>query len=115
MTQTISRQQILARLDAGDPTTLVEALPPKYHRQGHLPGALNIPHDQVAELAPVMLTDKQAFIVVYCASTECRNSAIAVEALEQAGYGRVFEYTEGKKDWQAAGLPLERDAVSAAS
>lgn len=25
------------------------------------------------------------------------------------GYTRVREYREGKKDWQAAGLPLEKD------
>jgi len=34
----------------------------------HLPGAINLPPDQVAELAPQILPAKDADIVVYCAS-----------------------------------------------
>lgn len=75
MTNTITREQIRERLDNGLPTTLVEALPARYYDQGHLPGAVNVPHDQIKELAPDTLPDKHAFVVVYCASIECRNSS----------------------------------------
>jgi len=34
----------------------------------HLPGAINLPPDQVRALAPTLLPDKYADIVVYCAS-----------------------------------------------
>lgn len=113
MSNIITRDQIRERLDAGLPTVLVEALPAKYYGQWHLPGAINLPHDQVERLAPERLQDKDAFLVVYCASTECRNSAIAAAELERLGYRRVFEYVEGKKDWQAAGLPRETAAAAA--
>lgn len=106
MTQTITREELKNRLDNGEPLTLVEALPAKYYDAGHLPGAINIPHDRIREEAPSQLPDKNALIVVYCANTECRNSALAAQDLEATGYRNVFEYVEGKKDWEAAGYPL---------
>ena len=77
MTKTITREQIKEKLDNSDPIAIVEALPSKYFDAEHLPGALNIPHDEIKERAPGMLPDKDALIVVYCASAECRNSKIA--------------------------------------
>jgi rhodanese-related sulfurtransferase len=94
--------------------TLVEALPEKYYRDGHLPGAKHLPHDQVRQLAPAVLPDKDAEIVVYCASNSCQNSHIAAQVLEQLGYTHVFVYADGKQDWQEAGLALEREAVQPA-
>lgn len=104
---TISRQELKRRLDAGEAVTLVEALPARYFDAGHLPGALNIPHDEIRQRAATELPDRDAPIVVYCASTECRNSLIAAETLAAMGYRQVFEYVEGKRDWVDAGLPLE--------
>jgi len=40
MTQTISRDELKAGLDAGT-LTLIDALPESYYAQQHLPGALN--------------------------------------------------------------------------
>lgn len=107
MNHTISREQIRARLDSGEPITLVEALPQQYFTKQHLPGAINLPHDQVSELAADLLPDKDALIVVYCANSECKNSGIAREALEQMGYTNVLAYVEGKQDWLEAGYPVE--------
>ena len=64
----ISRDELKTRLDRGDELTLVEALPPPAYRDGHIPGAINLPPIQVRELAPKRLPDKAADIVVYCAS-----------------------------------------------
>jgi rhodanese-related sulfurtransferase len=107
MSKTISREQIRAQLDDGQSLTIVEALPRQYFDAEHLPGAVNIPHDEIREKAPQMLPDKDSLIVVYCASTECQNSRIATETLRQMGYSNAFEYVEGKKDWMEAGLPVQ--------
>ena len=63
----ISRDQLKTRLDRGDKFILVEALPPPAFREGHIPGAINLPPVQVRDLAPKRLPDKSADIVVYCA------------------------------------------------
>ena len=107
MKHTISREQIKAMLDSGEPITLVEALPRQYFDKHHLPGAINLPHDEVSERAAELLPNRDALIVVYCASAECKNSTIAREALEQLGYSNALEYVEGKQDWLEAGYPLE--------
>ena len=113
MVAVISREELKAKLDRGHPVILVEALPEKYYRHAHLPGAINIPHDQVDALAPRLLPDKTAEIVVYCANGPCRNSGIAAERLAQLGYGNVRDYHEGKADWIAAGFPVESGPAAA--
>ena len=107
MTKTIIREQIKQKLDAKEAMTIIEALPKKYFDAEHLPGALNIPHDEIQARASDMLSDKNAFIVVYCASTECRNSKIATAALQQMGYTNAFEYVQGKQHWIEAKFPVE--------
>jgi rhodanese-related sulfurtransferase len=105
MVKTITRDDIKRHLDNSDPIILVEALPEKYYRHTHLPGARLLPHDQVYELAPEVLPNKDDFIVVYCANTPCKNSTEASNALVKLGYSNVAEYVEGKQDWIDAGLP----------
>jgi len=107
MTKTITREQIKEKLDAEEPMTIIEALPQEYFDAEHLPGALNIPHDEVKTRAPDMLSDKNAFIIVYCASSDCQNSKIATDALQQMGYAHAFEYVEGKQHWLEANYPVE--------
>ncbi len=68
MAATISRDELKAKFDRGEEFLLVETLPKTAYAHAHLPGAINLPPDQVAELAPQILPAKDADIVVYCAS-----------------------------------------------
>jgi rhodanese-related sulfurtransferase len=115
MYRSIKREEIQKLLASKTPVTIVEALPEGYYAKGHLPGAINLPHDKVRELAPSLLPDKTALIVVYCANTPCPNSAIAARTLDALGYANVAEYVEGKQDWMEAGLPLEATPVGKAA
>lgn len=63
----ISLEELRAKLDRGDDFVLIEALPPPRYREGHLPGAINLPPIQVTELAPKRVPNLEADIVVYCA------------------------------------------------
>jgi rhodanese-related sulfurtransferase len=107
MSTTITLDELRANLDSPTPPILVEALPPQYYTDQHLPGAINIPHDEVDSLAGERLPDRDAAIVVYCASGPCQNSGIAARRLAQLGYTNVRDYHEGKAEWIAAGLPTE--------
>ena len=64
---TISRDELRAKIDRGDKFLLLETLPAETYHHVHLPGAINMPPDQVRQLAPSLLPDKAAEIVVYCA------------------------------------------------
>lgn len=112
-TQTISRENLRDEIKTGT-VTVVETLGSVYYDDVHLPGAINIPHTQVDELAPTLLPDKDAAIVTYCSNTACRNSEIAANQLRSLGYSNVRKYAEGKQDWTEAGLPVERGATQAA-
>ena len=68
MVQTISRDELKQKIDRKDKFLLVETLARTAYEHAHLPGAINLPPDQVKELAATHLPDKHADIVVYCAS-----------------------------------------------
>jgi rhodanese-related sulfurtransferase len=108
-TSTITRAE-LRDLIGANAVTVVEALPAEYYADAHLPGAINIPHTEVRDLAPELLPDKDAAIVVYCANLPCANSEIAAHVLTKLGYTNVRRYAEGKDDWREAGLALEHGA-----
>lgn len=105
---TITRDELRLALETDPAPIVLEALPEKYYRHGHLPGARFFPHDRARELAPQVVPDRSARVVVYCASGTCLNSHQAAATLTELGYADVRVYVGGKADWQAAGLSLER-------
>lgn len=109
MAQRITRDELKKKIEEGL-ITVVEALPAQYYNDKHLPGALNLPHDEVDALAPTLLPNKEAEIAVYCANGPCPNSGIAADRLVELGYTSVYEYYEGKDDWVEAGLSTESGA-----
>jgi rhodanese-related sulfurtransferase len=68
MPETISREELKGKIERHEKFLLVETLPSAAYHHAHLPGAINLPQDQIAALAPTLLPDKNADIVVYCAS-----------------------------------------------
>ena len=68
MVAAISQDELKMKIDRGEQFLLVETLPAATYHHAHLPGAINLPPDQVTQLAPTLLPDKGADIVVYCAS-----------------------------------------------
>ena len=111
MTPTIDREEIQARLDAGEPIVLVETLRTEHFDQGHLPGAIHMHYEQVDERAAALLPDRDALIVTYCSNRACASSRVAAEKLARLGYGDVRRYEAGKDDWVQAGLAVETGAV----
>jgi len=109
MTTPITRDALRTKLESSDRLFLVEALGPAYYADAHLPGALNIPPDQVDRLASRLLPDLSVEVVVYCSGT-CVNADIVARRLEDLGYERVLIYARGKEDWVEHGLPVERQA-----
>jgi rhodanese-related sulfurtransferase len=68
MVETLSREELKGKMDRGETFTLVETLAEVAYQHEHLPGAINLPPDRVRELAPRLLPDKGAEIIVYCSS-----------------------------------------------
>jgi rhodanese-related sulfurtransferase len=104
----ISRDELLRKIERSDEFTLVDALPPMSYAVSRLPGAINIPPEQVDELAPRRIPDPRTDIVVYCANETCDSSVETGKRLVELGYRNVRHYAEGKADWLNAGLAVER-------
>lgn len=103
--KTINARELKEQMDSGQ-TLVVEGLPEKYYRDGHIPGALNLPFDSLEGLAAKVLPDRAAPVVVYCGSSTCKTLPLAVERLTALGYQNVTVYLGGKSDWKKMGFPL---------
>lgn len=66
MIEEITREDLKKKIDQRDDFFLVETLAAHAYHHAHLPGAINIPPDQVSELTAARLPDKEAEIIVYC-------------------------------------------------
>ena len=66
------------------------------YEEGHIPGAILIPQDEIEEKARQMLPDQDQLILVYCRSG--RRSKLASEALVAMGYTNIKEFG-GIIDW----------------
>ena len=107
----IDRDELRRLLDSGDELVLIDALSPMAYAHSHLPGAINITPDWVDGRAHRRIPDLETAVVVYCSDAECTASVRVAERLCELGYRDVRHYAEGKRDWVAAGLPVEGGRV----
>jgi len=105
----ITLESLHERLLGPHRPVLIEALGGGFYGDAHLPGALNIPPGQVDVLAPALVPDRGAAIVVYASAT-CTHATAVARRLEELGYRDVAIYQGGKEEWVEHGLPLERPA-----
>jgi rhodanese-related sulfurtransferase len=68
MGSTISTNDLKTKIDQMR-VTVVETLASERYREANIPGALNIPPEQINELAPQLLPNKDAEIVTYWTNT----------------------------------------------
>lgn len=62
---TISCEELRDKIDGGEDFLLVDVLDEPFYRHSHLPGAINIPLDEIGA-AEEEIPDKDTEIVVYC-------------------------------------------------
>jgi rhodanese-related sulfurtransferase len=109
--ETISRDELTEKIARHDKFRLVEVLPEEDYHKAHLPGAINLPPDQVSRLAWKRLKNRDAEIVLYSDGSTPHPSEDAARELAEKGYTHVRDYAEGKEDWIDSGLPIESDRV----
>ena len=65
--------------------------------EGHIPGAINVPNEEIGTTEIAELPDKSQLILVYCRSG--RRSKEASEKLVKLGYTNIVEFG-GILDWK---------------
>lgn len=75
---------------------------------GHIDGAVNLPLDRLEARADSLDAPRDRDIVLVCRTD--KRSARAAAILAERGFGRVVVLRAGMEGWNAAGLPLSREA-----
>ena len=73
---------------------------------GHVPGALNIPHDQLANRVGELADAKHKEIVVYCRSG--RRSDLALATLSAQGFKNLRHLDGDMLKWQEQKRPIAK-------
>ncbi len=105
MYKSVSREGLKRMIDRNEEFVLVDVLSEESFQERHIPGAINIPLDEIEKMAPKLI-NKNEKVIVYCGSFECSSSTKAAEKLIELGYKKVYDFEGGLKDWQEGGYPL---------
>ena len=101
----IDKDQLKAKLAAGQPFKLVMSASDFGFRAKHIPGSIHFnPHR-----ASYSSLGKDDDIVVYCSNLDCNASLALIKKLREQGYTKVSHYPGGLIDWETAGLPVAGD------
>ena len=90
-----------ARAETGDAVVL-DVRPDTEYAAGHLPGAVNIPLEQLEDRLTELPADRE--VVAYCRGAYCVLAHDAVRLLAAHGR-RARRATDGILEWRVAGLP----------
>jgi rhodanese-related sulfurtransferase len=98
----ISRAELLRRAEAGD-IVVLDVRPTGEYAAGHVPGAVSIPIDQLADRIGELPAEVE--VVAYCRGRFCVFAHDAVRLL--TAHGRTARRLEdGMLEWRLAGLPV---------
>ncbi len=71
-------------------SVVIDVRTPGEYTQGHVEGAINLPHDTIGAQIASAVPDRTTSIILYCRSG--RRSALALESLKRLGYSNVENY-----------------------
>lgn len=95
-------------VDAGA-ALIADAREPEEYLAGHIPGAVNLPYDQVVS-DPARIEALETGgrpIITYCGGGSCEQSLSLADELFFAGHDRVAVFMGGFPQWVAAGHGVE--------
>ncbi len=95
---------VFAAQRAGDRFTLVDVRGAAAWAQGHVVGAVHLPHREIAARAEAEI-DRDVDVVVYCWSPGCNGGTRAAIEFARLGY-RVREMIGGFEYWAREGYPV---------
>jgi rhodanese-related sulfurtransferase len=98
----VAQDELLHRLHDGQ-VLVLDVRPEAEYAAGHIPGAVSVPHDQLA--ARLAELPESAEIIAYCRGRYCVFAPDAVRLLRARGFS-ARPLDGGLPDWRLAGLPV---------
>jgi phage shock protein E len=103
----ISQSELLSRLEKKDPGLVVlDVRTPAEFAAGHVPGAMNVAHDQLPAKLAELAAHKDKEVVLYCRSG--RRTQIAEGTLRNAGFTKLLHLEGDYLAWEAEKRPTEK-------
>jgi 3-mercaptopyruvate sulfurtransferase SseA len=104
----ISLEEMKQQFDAGT-AVIIDARSTEEYEEGHLPGAINIPHDRLPEFMNTLTGEvsMDAHVICYCRSLTCDFSDLLATEMKIIGYQDVSVFSGGWAQWSKAGYPVE--------
>ena len=102
----VDRAELLRRVGAGE-AVVVDVRPGVEFAAGHIPGAVSIPLEELADRLDELPADLE--VVAYCRGAYCVFSHEAVRLLAARGR-RAVRLGDGMLEWRLAGERVEREA-----
>jgi phage shock protein E len=85
---------------------ILDVRTPEEFAQGHVPGAINISHDKLADRISELLADKNKDVVLYCRSG--KRAGLAAETLKANGFDKLLHLEGDIQKWTAERRPTEK-------
>ncbi len=101
----VSPKHLLSELEKEMPFVLIDVRPRELAEKKHLPGAVNIPLNELEKAEKEFPPKKNAPIYVYCAKDE--NAVKATNIIRNWGYTNVAYIPGGVEAWKKAGGKVE--------
>lgn len=92
----ISQEEAAQMMEEDDGHVIVDVRTQEEYDEGHIPGAICIPNEEITDTKPELLPDVDQVILIYCRSG--RRSKEAAEKLFNMGYTHIYEFG-GIIDW----------------
>lgn len=106
-TDALDTAELQRRLDHGD-VVLLDVRPAPEYAGGHLPGAVHIPLEELADRLAELPPGRE--VVAYCRGRYCVLAHDAARLLAARGV-RARRAADGILEWRLAGLPVEAGAA----
>lgn len=93
----VSFEELMSRMEAGE-VTLIDVRPQDEYEAAHIPGAISIPIEELAEQLHAL--PAKAKVVAYCRGPHCLMSIKAIEILKSKGIDAA-RLSKRVQDWEA--------------
>ncbi len=100
----VSPEELAGRLNGERDFLLIDVRSPEEFSAGHIPGAVNIPYDQLPSRLDELNGSQDQEVIVYCRTG--RRAGIAEQALQESGFQNVRDLDGHMVDWNSAGYPV---------
>jgi sulfur-carrier protein adenylyltransferase/sulfurtransferase len=91
--------------ESGEPPVFLDVREQNEWDDGHIPGAIHAPRNNLESRIEDKVPDKSQPVVVYCGSGP--RSAFATRTLTELGYENVVNLDGGYNEWKRSGLPTQ--------